>query len=145
MIGRITALLATLSLGAAEAQSLTAAKVIRANAIIEATDYTVSATSIAGALTSDTEIVGLEARVTLYPGRPIMPNHVGPAALVVRNQQVTLVYRSGGLSITAEARSLARGGIGDSVRVMNLGSRSVVTGRVRPDGAVEVQSERLEN
>ena len=131
--------------GAASAESLTAARVIRANAIIEPGDYAVSATTVPGALTAETDIAGLEARITLYPGRPIMPHHVGPAALVTRNQPVTLIYRSGGLSIAAEARSLARGGEGDMVRVMNLSSRATVIGRVRPDGSVEVQPERSAN
>lgn len=145
MMLRAVLLLTSLVAGSAGADSLTAARVIRANAIIEPGDYTVSSVAIPGALTADTDISGLEARVTLYPGRPIMPNHVGPAALVTRNQPVTLIYRSGALSIAAEARSLARGGEGDMVRVMNLSSRATVIGRVRPDGSVEVQAERSAN
>ena len=124
------------------ADSLTAVRVVRANAVIEPGDFTVSDLSMPGALTSDVDISGLEARVTLYPGRPIMPAHVGPAAVVTRNQVVTLVYRQGGLSITTEGRALSRGGVGDSVRVMNLASRSTIAGKVREDGAVEVTSER---
>ena len=127
------------------ADTLTAARVIRANAVIEPGDIAVSDISIPGALAAGTQLSGLEARITLYPGRPIMPTHVGPAALVFRNQPVILVYRSGGLSIAAEARALSRGGEGDLVRVMNLGSRNTVLGKVRPDGRVEVPNERLDN
>ena len=122
----------------ANGETLTAARVVRANAIIGPNDVAISSVNIAGALGAGTEIVGLEARVTLYPGRPIMPEHVGPAALVDRNQVVTLLYRSGGLSIATEARALARGGVGDTIRVMNLSSRNTVIGRVREDGKVQV-------
>jgi flagella basal body P-ring formation protein FlgA len=51
---------------------------------------------------------------------------------------VTLVYLSGGLAISTAGRALARGSEGDAVRVMNLGSRNTVTGRIGPDGAVYV-------
>lgn len=125
--------------------ALTAARVIRANAIIEPSDFVVSDMSIAGALSAEVDISGMEARVTLYPGRPIMPAHVGPAALVTRNQPVTLIYRSGGLSIATEARALSRGGVGDTVRVMNLASRATIVGQVRHDGKVEVLNERTLN
>jgi flagella basal body P-ring formation protein FlgA len=127
------------------AETLTASRVVRANAVIEPGDFIVSDLSVPGALTAETDISGMEARVTLYPGRPIMPAHVGPAALVTRNQPVTLIYRNGGLSIIAEARALSRGGVGDDVRVMNLASRATVIGRVLRDGSVEVSSERPYN
>jgi flagellar basal body P-ring formation protein FlgA len=60
----------------------------------------------------------------------------GPA--IERNQLVTLIYLSGGLAISTEARALARGAEGDAVRVMNLNSRNTVTGRIGSDGAVYV-------
>lgn len=125
--------------------TLTASRVIRANAIIEPSDFVVSDLSVAGAISAEVDISGLEARVTLYPGRPIMPAQVGPAALVMRNQPVTLVYQNGGLSIATEARALSRGSIGDTVRVMNLASRATVVGLVRSDGKVEVLNERVLN
>lgn len=124
------------------ADTLTAARVIRANTIIEPSDIAVTDLAVPGALTADTDIAGMETRITLYPGRPIMQSHIGPAALIKRNQPVTLIYRHGGLSIATEARALSRGGAGDTVRVMNLASRSTVVGRVTGDGTVEVSSER---
>lgn len=127
------------------ADTLTATRVVRANAVIEPSDVTTTELEVAGALTAQTDISGMEARVTLYPGRPIMPAHVGPAALVTRNQPVTLIYRNGGLSIATEARALSRGAEGDVVRVMNLESRATVAGRVRHDGTVEVSNERSMN
>ena len=120
------------------AETLVAVRVVRPNAIIAPGDFGVSEIAVAGALSSDTSIIGLEAKVTLYPGRPILPAHVGPAALVERNQPVNLIYRKGGLMISTEARALSRGAAGDAVRVMNLASRNTVVGRIRPDGSVEV-------
>ena len=122
------------------AETLTAARIVRPHAIIAPADVGVSAASVPGALTPDFDVVGLEARITLYPGRPILPDHVGPAALVERNQPVTVIFRSGGLTISADGRALSRGAEGDVVRVMNMASRSTVSGKVQPDGSIVVLS-----
>lgn len=124
--------------GAAWSETLVAARTIRSQAILGPGDVAVIDKSVPGALTDAAEVVGLEARVVLYAGRPIRPGDVGPAAIVERNQIVTLIYRQGALSILADARALGRAGVGDAVRVMNLASRSTVTGIVRGDGTVTV-------
>lgn len=123
-----------------QAETLTAARVVRPNAIISPGDLGVMTSTVPGALTPDVDVVGLEARITLYPGRPILPDHVGPAALVERNQPVVVIFRSGGLTISADGRALSRGAEGDTVRVMNLASRTTVSGKVQPDGSVVVLS-----
>jgi flagella basal body P-ring formation protein FlgA len=121
------------------ADSLTATHVIRAQTILSKADVTVVATTIPGALIDAADAVGLEARVTLYPGRPIRSGDLGPPALVERNQIITLVYSVGGLGITTEGRALDRGGVGDAVSVMNLSSRKTVVGQLAEDGFVYVK------
>lgn len=120
------------------AETLTAARLVRPNTVLSAADLVLSDTVVPGALTSGATVVGMEARVTLYPGHAIRPEDVGPAALIERNQTVTLIYQSGGLLIAAEARSLSRGAAGDVVKAINLSSRTTVTGRVLPNGTIAV-------
>ena len=120
------------------ADSLIATRTLRAQTVLAATDMTLVEAEIDGALADPVAAVGLEARVTLYAGRAIKAGDVGPPALIDRNQIVTLTYLSGGLGIVTEGRALGRAGAGDAVRVMNLSSRSTVTGRVAPDGTVLV-------
>jgi flagellar basal body P-ring formation protein FlgA len=122
----------------AMADSLVATRTIRAKALVAAEDLALVSAELPGALTDPIEAVGLEARVAIYAGKPVRPGDLGPPTLVERNQPVTLIYLSGGLAISTEGRALARGSEGDDVRVMNLGSRNTVTGRVGPDGAVYV-------
>ena len=110
-------------------------RVIRAREIISSADVARQVSDVAGA----EDVVGLEARITLYPNRPIRVGDVGPPAIVERNQLVTLVYATGGLRIITEGRALARGAAGDTVRVINLASRLSVSGRVRDDGWIEVK------
>ncbi|HAW49029.1 MAG TPA: flagella basal body P-ring formation protein FlgA, partial [Roseovarius sp.] len=84
------------------------------------------------------DLIGQEARVALYEGRPVRPGDVGPPAVIERNQVVPLIYLRGGLEIMTEGRSLDRAGIGDHVRVMNLASRATVSGRVTASGRILV-------
>ena len=120
------------------ADSLIATRTIRAQTVLAAEDFALVEADIPGALTDPAAAIGLEARVTLYAGRPITAAAVGSAALVERNQTVALVYRSGGLSILTEGRALTRGGQGDVIKVMNLTSRTTVMGTIGPDGTVAV-------
>ncbi|WP_151718873.1 flagellar basal body P-ring formation chaperone FlgA [Gemmobacter serpentinus] len=118
------------------AESVAPARTIRAATVIAAADLAMVPQDLRDGFQNPDEVVGQEARVTLYAGRPIRMDEIGPPALVDRNQIVTLTYHVSGLRIAAEGRSLARGGVGDMIRVMNLSSRSTVTGSVRADGTV---------
>jgi flagella basal body P-ring formation protein FlgA len=135
---RALALILALAAAPAAADTLVAARTLRAQAILTAADLALAPGVTPGALSDPADAIGMEARVVLYAGRPLRPADLGPPAIVERNQIVTLLYRSGGLEIAAEGRALGRAGAGDSLRVLNLGSRSTVTGRVGPDGTVEV-------
>jgi len=124
----------------AVAESLIATRIVRAQTLLSAADVTLVAAEIPGALTNPADALGLEARVTLYPGRAVRAGDIGLPALVERNQLVTLVYNVGGLGITIEGRALARGGVGDVIQVMNLSSRSVLSAQVANDGTLRVGS-----
>jgi flagella basal body P-ring formation protein FlgA len=73
------------------ADTIVAARTIRAQTILTPSDLTLVPGDVPGALISPEEALGLEARVVLYSGRPIMAGDVGPAAIVERNQNVKLV------------------------------------------------------
>jgi flagella basal body P-ring formation protein FlgA len=120
------------------ADSLVATRTIRAKTLIAPEDLTLVSADLPGALSDPDQAVGLEARVSIYAGKPVRRTELGPPTLVERNQLVTLVFVSGGLAMSTEGRALSRGSEGDEVRVMNLGSRNTVTGRIGPDGAVYV-------
>ncbi len=122
----------------ASAETVIAARTIRPKTVLAAPDISSLSATIPGAISDAALVIGREARVVLYAGRPIRPGDIGPPALVTRNQLVRLRYRTGGLSILAEGRALARGGVGDRVRVMNTASKRTVSGIVDADGTVSV-------
>lgn len=122
----------------AVADSVVATRTIRAQSILGPDDVTMVEAAIPGALDSTAAALGLEARVSIYAGRPIRPSDLGSPSVIDRNQVVPLAFASGGLSILTEGRALDRGGVGDVIRIMNLGSRTTVSGRIAADGRVIV-------
>lgn len=124
--------------GPAAADTLVAAHTIRAKAILNATDLARSAKDILGGVTDPDTLIGQEARVTLYAGRPIRANDVGPPAIIERNQMVVLTYANSVVTIHTDGRALDRAGVGDRVRAMNLNSRSTIVGTVTEDGRISV-------
>ncbi|NOD49345.1 MULTISPECIES: flagellar basal body P-ring formation chaperone FlgA [unclassified Ruegeria] len=136
---RLIAALTILIPCVAQSDIVVSTRTIRAKEIIVAADLEMKPTEVAGAAKDPEALIGQEARVALYPGRPIRDTDVGPPAVVDRNDRVILVFNSQPLSITTEGRALGRGAIGERIRVMNLSSRTTVTGRIRPDGQIEVQ------
>lgn len=123
----------------AMADTVVPARTIRAHSIISDTDVTLSAAQMPNGYARLADVVGQEARVTLYPGRPILVDDIGPPAIVSRNQVVPIEFSGRGLRISAEGRALERGAVGDRVRIMNLSSRATLFGRVQPDGTIQVK------
>jgi len=121
------------------ADTLVPVRTIRAKQIIYAEDLTYKPVDVAGAFSDPANLIGQEARVSLYAGRPIRPGDVGPPAIVDRNDLIMLKFRRGGLLISTEGRSLGRGSEGDIIRVMNLASRTTLSGRISADGSIEVR------
>lgn len=115
-------------------------RTIRANAIILEGDVTLQPNRNADLFDRITDVIGQEARVVLYAGRPIRLDEIGPPAIVSRNQIVGAVFIGNGIRIATEARSLERGGVGDFVRVMNLASRATLVGQVQEDGTIQIRN-----
>ena len=131
------AILALIAALPARADRVEPVRVIRPQEIIAPEDVILRAGPPAGGVALD-QVIGREARVALYPGRPIRVGDIAVPAVIERNQVVPLAYVRGGLRIETEGRALARAGPGEYVRVMTLSSRATVTGRVTASGRIEV-------
>ncbi len=132
------ALALLLAAPAALADSVVPTRTIRAHTVIRAADVTLQPLQPPRGFAHPGDVIGQEARVALYPGRPILAGDIGPPALVERNQIVQLIFRGTTLRITTEGRALERGGVGDRVRVMNLASRATLFAAIQPDGSLRV-------
>ena len=135
----IISLITVLHSPCAVAQSLEPIRPIRINTVVTSDDFLSSEKNVAGAVSRVEDIVGLETRKTLYPGRPVLFEDLGPLTVIERNQLVELVFLHGKLRIRADGRAMGRASIGERVQVMNSDSRLTVTGIVRSPTSVEVQ------
>lgn len=117
---------------------LIARQTIAAQAVITAEDLAFARRNAPGALTAIDEAVGQAARMTIYADRPIRASDLVRPAVVERNQIVVLTYRRGPLTITAEGRALARGAVGDTVRVINTASHGTISAKIAADGTLNV-------
>lgn len=133
-----TLLIFLFSAGIAVADTVTPTRTLRPGTLITAADLTLRDEVQPGMFDRISDVIGQEARVALYAGRPIPFDAIGAPAIVNRNQIVPLFFNTGGLSISTEGRALERGGVGDRVRVMNLSSRATLFGFVQQDGSIKV-------
>lgn len=120
------------------AETLVAATTIRGAATIGPDDVALQPGTTPGALSSPVDAVGMEARVNLYPGRPIRAGDLRPPAVIGRNEIVTLQYTAGAISIVTEGRALDRAAEGERLRILNLSSRVTVTAVAIGPGLAEV-------
>lgn len=133
-------LLAFVAARPAASEIVVATQVIRANTVISGAMISVKQGDLPGVFSDPNDVIGLEARSSIYPGRPIQTGSIGAPALIERNQIVPLVYTTNGLTISTEGRALSRAGAGERARVMNLSSRTTVYGTVLPDGSIRVSN-----
>ena len=138
---RIAALLLALAAVPAQAETVVATRTIRALEVIPPDAVRLDPAEIAGAHDALADVVGQEALVAIYPGRPVLIGTVGIPELIERNQIVELIFANGALQIVTEGRALARGAVGERIRVMNLSSRTTLFGTVTEAGAVTVSRE----
>lgn len=123
-------------------ETVIAAGTIRGATMIGPSDVAVVDGETPGALSDIALAVGMEARINLYPGRPIRPGDLRPPAIVERNEIVSLRYNYGGLLVMTEGRALDRAAEGEALRVINLASRQTVTATATGPGLVTVGPNR---
>jgi len=126
-------LVACLACAAPAQAEVLAARTVYARAVLTAEDVTGGPD--AGAL------IGREARITIRAGQALRPEDFVAPALVERNQAIVLSYDHGDLRISAAGRALGRAALGETVRAMNLQSKTIVAGRVIAAGTVAVNSD----
>lgn len=120
---------------------------IRPGEVIEVADLTTLRMPLervgAGFVTTADSLVGMSPRRQMPAGRLVHVGSVGAPIVVQRNRPVTLVFEDGALLLAARGRALQEGGVGDVVRVMNVGSNTVVTGTITGAQTVSVNGSQV--
>lgn len=84
------------------------------------------------------ELIGKQIRRSFSKEKPITPDLIGSPILVKRNQNVDIIFQKGALLISTNGRALAQGGAGERIKVMNLESKKIVTGKITANGDIDV-------
>jgi flagella basal body P-ring formation protein FlgA len=83
-------------------------------------------------------LIGLSPKRTLRAGAPVRMSEVQQPVLVSKGGHVTLVLETRRMTLTARGRALEDGARGDTIRVTNAQSHTVVEGEVTGAGTVAV-------
>jgi flagella basal body P-ring formation protein FlgA len=75
-------------------------------------------------------------RQSIGAGRPIAAGDMDRPDLVKPGSSVTLVARVNGLGIEVRGIAMQRGGIGDVIKVKNLSSKKILSGKIVDAGLV---------
>ena len=81
-------------------------------------------------LTERGQAVGLAARATLQPGRPLRGAELMRPEVIQRNDTVTLIYEVPGIKVTVRGKATEAGAEGDTISVLNEQTKRVVQGMV---------------
>lgn len=94
--------------------------------------------SLGQPLAAREEVLGKIARRTLLAGQPIVLNSIRLPYAVRSGKPVSLLFKSGTLTITGQGLALQNGAVGDTLPVQNTDSGLIIRGRVASDGLVEI-------
>jgi flagella basal body P-ring formation protein FlgA len=84
------------------------------------------------------QLVGHAVRSPLRPGAPVRATQIRKPVAVAKGSLVLLVLERQGMALSARARALEDGGVGETIRVSNLQSSTVVEGTVTGPGRIDV-------
>lgn len=90
-------------------------------------------------LDADT-LVGMTPRRMIFPGQPVKDGDIEAPRIVKRGESVTMIFKSGGLNLTAKGKALENGAKGDVVRVVNSASSRNIEAIVTAPGEVSVDN-----
>lgn len=121
------------------AQDLKAGQLITDPDIIVRKTFKDSPVRSAPSVTKE-ELIGKELKKNIRAGQLITLNDVRAQVMVTKGKIVTLSFTKGGIMLSAQGKALENGGLGDTVRVMNLQSKSVVQGTVSGPETVSIHT-----
>ena len=126
-----------------EAPIVVAARKLDRNDVLAAGDVTVELRNLSrlpdGIVTDPREVRGMRLRQDMDAGEHMLSRMLEKPPLVERGEDVTILARSGVLSIMALGLAKESGGLGDAIEVENTMSDKIITCRVTGPAQVEVR------
>lgn len=85
-----------------------------------------------------TDLVGLKLVRSMNSGDSFTNRHIGIDFDVIKNEDLVIVYKSGGFEIQANGKAQESAQIGGKIRVINTSSNKELIGTLTQQGVVEV-------
>lgn len=95
-------------------------------------------TEISEVVTEIDDVVGMQVRSSLAKDRPLTNGSLRRPIVVQRGDLLEVQVVGGGVTVSTNARSLARGAVGDLITVETLEPRKKVMARIARSGVVEI-------
>ena len=89
-------------------------------------------------VTDAERLMGMTPKRAIAPERPIRSADIRPPRLVVKGAIVTMILKTPHMVLTSKGRALENGALGETIRVRNTQSKTIIEGEVMPQGAVQV-------
>jgi flagella basal body P-ring formation protein FlgA len=124
----------------ATVDALTVDHPIERGQVIKASDVTVlRRPRVDSNVVTDTNlVVGMQARHPLLPNQPLNTADLMKPEIVQRGDSVTIVYEVPGVTLTLRGQAQEAGALGDTVSVLNVESKRVVSGVVTGPDRINV-------
>ncbi len=118
------------------------AATLPAGSILSASDFEMAtvplATADAGGYAALDQLIGKQLVRQSRTGIMLKPGDVTEPTVVRRNTPVTVILRSGAMTLTVKGTALGTAAAGAPVDVLNTVTRKILRGAARADGAVEI-------
>jgi flagella basal body P-ring formation protein FlgA len=122
----------------------TLARAIKPGEVIAETDIRWNTISIrrinSRTIQNAADLIGQTVKRPVRAGKILMTSDIVTPTAIDKGEQLTLVFKIGAMQLTAGARALERGGIGEVINVMNSKSRQTVEARITAPGIAVVES-----
>ena len=84
------------------------------------------------------QVIGQQIKRPARAGKMLQPGDLQSPAMIARNQAVTIVYRSGALTLTVKGQALDDAAGGETLQVLNLMSNKVLSAVATGQGLVTI-------
>ena len=91
------------------------------------------------ALSSPSQAIGAVLKRSVRRGDTLRTNWLDIPPVVHRGQRVRIIARKGSIRLSTMGEALSKGRSQEFIRVRNLSSKKIVSGRVTPNGDVEME------
>jgi flagella basal body P-ring formation protein FlgA len=110
------------------AEALTYVRSLPAGAVLSAEDLAwAPVVSTPADAPSDAEAaIGQSVRKPVRAGAAVAARDLGAARVIAKNDTVSVHYRAGGVMLALQGKALGAAGVGETVRVLNPASKTVV-------------------